>query len=122
MRRLHPLALTLIAAFVLCAGVATAGSPEGHWEGAIEIPNMTLEITVDLAEGDDGWTGTIDIPAQNATGMALTNVTVEGDSVAFTISGAPGEPTFTGTLDGDSIKGNFSQSGQSFPFSLTRSS
>ena len=44
---------------------------------------------------------------------------IDGANATFKIVGPPGEPTFNGTLsdDGVTIKGDFVQGGQSFPFS-----
>lgn len=116
----------LLTTLLLLTGAAFAQStPEGTWEGAIEIPGAPLAVSVTLAAQTDGWSGTIDIPAQGAFGLPLEDVAVWGQDVTFAIAGVPGAPTFTGTLattDGqDTIQGAFSQSGQQFPFTLTRS-
>lgn len=95
-------------------------SATGTWEGAIEIPGSPLGVVVTLAGEAGSLSGTIDIPAQGAAGMALTAVSVEGQAVTFAIANTPGSPTFDGTLDGDAITGTFTQSGQAFPFTLTR--
>lgn len=92
----------------------------GHWEGSIEIPGSPLAIDVDLAESDGQWSGDISIPAQNAKDLPLGDIVVDGDSVSFSITGVPGEPSFSGTLAGDEISGQFSQGGGSYPFSLSR--
>jgi len=104
---------------LLAVGAAAAEGPAGHWEGAVELPGTKLDVSVDLSQTGDGWAGTISIPMQNATNIPLENVTVEGDRVSFTISGVPGTPTFEGTVEGASISGDFTQGGQSFPFSLS---
>ncbi len=118
--------LSLLAIVSLCLLVSTASfaaTIAGHWEGPIKIPGMELKVLVDLSSSPDGaWTGTIDIPAQGTKGLALKNVSLDGSAVVFAIVGPPGDPTFKGTLsdDGSMIKGTFTQSGQSFPFELTR--
>jgi len=95
----------------------------GHWEGSIDIPGMKLEILIDFNQKDDGsWEGKISIPAQDAKNLPLENITLEGGSVGFEMSGIPGEPAFKGTFneDGSQIAGDFTQSGQEFPFVLER--
>jgi len=94
--------------------------PAGAWEGSITVPTGPLNVRVELSQGEEGWTGTIDIPQQGAQGLALEPVAVEGDSVRFSIRGVPGDPTFDGTLDGDSISGRFTQGPAQLSFSLTR--
>ena len=68
------------------------------------------------------WRGTIDIPAQALREFALSSVTVDKSAVSFAMAGIPGEPSFQGTLspDANTIAGDFTQSGQKFPFKLER--
>ncbi len=91
----------------------------GHWEGAIEVPNLALGIQVDV---DGKLSATITIPAQGAKDLALSNVNFAAGEFTFTIPDAPGNPQFKGKLnaDGQKIVGTFTQGGQSFPCNLTR--
>lgn len=93
---------------------------EGHWEGAIEIPSMSLGVLVDLYHDGSFWTGTIDIPAQSAAGIGLSGIRITGMEIEFVIDGVPGEPRFAGTLEDGEITGSFTQYGQGFPFRLGR--
>ncbi len=124
-------AVLALAASLALAGPAPASAQQadarsaaaGHWEGAIELPGNELAVRVDLARSGDGWRGEVDVPAQGARDVALSDVRVRGDSVTFSMAGVPGEPTFRGTVaDGDTARmtGDFRQSGQTFPFSLAR--
>lgn len=114
----------IISLLLLLGGVAAAQGANqpaaGTWEGAIEIPGSPLAVVVTLS-ADDGWSGTIDIPAQGAIGVPLEAIAADGAEVSFRISGVPGEPTFTGAVDGDAMAGTFAQAGQEFPFTLARS-
>jgi CubicO group peptidase (beta-lactamase class C family) len=92
----------------------------GHWRGEIDVPGNALGVDVDLALSDGAWSGDISIPVQQMRDYALADVTVEGDSVSFRIPGVPGDPTFAGTRDGETITGDFTQGGQTIPFTLTR--
>ncbi|UCC31456.1 MAG: serine hydrolase [Phycisphaerales bacterium] len=94
----------------------------GYWKGAIKIPGMELEIRIDFKKKDDAWEGKISIPAQGAKDLPLANITVEGAKVAFDLPGVPGEPKFVGEIseDGQKTSGEFTQSGQTYPFSLKR--
>lgn len=130
--RFRKFALGLTLTLVLVAGPGpvsqsltaetAAESAAGYWDGAIEIPGVTLGVRVTLSnDGDAGvWSGTADIPQQGATGLPLAAIVVEGTKVRFQLGGVAGEPTFAGTLAGDTLAGTFSQSGQAFPFELTR--
>lgn len=103
-------------------GFAAAQTPAdlaGRWSGAIEIPGSPLEIVVTLT-AEDALGGTIDIPAQGAQDVPLENVSTDGQRVSFAIQGVPGVPTFEGQLEEGEIRGTFTQSGQTFPFTLSR--
>ncbi len=118
----------VLECFVLLAAVAVAPAVvlgqertlEGHWEGKIEIPGQPLEVTLQFTLAEDGtWQGTISIPAQNARDLPLANIEMRGEQVSFAIAGVPGDPTFAGVLTQEgTISGDFTQAGQTFPFSL----
>lgn len=102
------------------AGQATTGAG-GHWVGSIQTPGPELAVEVDLVAKDaDAYNGAISIPAQNAKGIPLNQISVKGTAVGFSIRGVPGEPRFTGTLssDGKTITGDFVQGGVTMPFTL----
>jgi hypothetical protein len=101
---------------------APAAGPAAHWKGAIQVPGQELQIEVDLAEKDGGWTGTITIPAQNLKAFPLSGVEVQGPAVSFSMKGIPGEPAFKGRLseDGASLAGDFTQGTGRLPFQLKR--
>jgi hypothetical protein len=92
----------------------------GHWEGEIQTPGQALAVKVDLALDGGVWSGTIDIPAQGAKGLALGGLEVAGDRVTFSIAGVPGDPKFTGVLAGGEIAGDFTQGPATIPFRLGR--
>lgn len=96
--------------------------PRGHWSGSVEVPNQSLAMEVDLDKAADGWIGSISIPAQNASGLPLDSISFTGGKSVFHIKGAPGDPTFTGTLsaDGKTMTGEFTQGPGSFPFKFSR--
>jgi hypothetical protein len=121
----------LTAVTLLCLGlmspvrVASGQTPNpaaGHWVGSIEAgPGVAVEI--DLASKTaDVWHGTMSVPAQGARGIPLTDVSVKGNAVSFSIKGIPGDPRFTGTLaaDGKSIKGELAQGGGTVPMTMSR--
>ena len=127
MKRLFNPSLALILLLFLWAPATLycqeTPSLSGHWEGTIDIPGMKMEVDIDFSQEADGsWKGDISIPVQKAKDLPLANISSEGNQVTFSISGVPGDPTFKGTLseDGNTISGDFTQGGQTFPFTLTR--
>jgi hypothetical protein len=120
--------LLLLAALLLVPAPSllaqTAADPSGHWEGAVNAPNMEVTIEIDLERNGKGeLAGTFGNPAQRLKGLPLANLAAEGRSLTFQVKGsAPGERVFKGTLsaDGTSISGEYTQGGFSMPFSVTR--
>jgi uncharacterized protein len=96
--------------------------PSGHWEGAIQTPEASLNIEVDLARDGQALAGTISVPSQNLRSLPLVIEPIEVPSVSFRFKGAPGRRHFLGTLsdDGSTIAGEFIQAGYAMPFSLKR--
>jgi hypothetical protein len=123
-RLLSVCAAALIAVMSSSAVAAQQSAPPGgHWTGAVQTPGQPLEVEIDLKqEAPPAWKGAISIPAQNLKWLPLQAIDVKDKAVSFTISQAPGTPTFKGTLsaDGTTIEGEFTQGGGSFPFKLTR--
>ena len=120
---MHVARFSVYLLWLLLACVGLAQSPQdiaGRWQGAIEIPGSPLEVLVTFQSPEPGLTGTVDIPAQGAQGLPLTGVKRNGSTLTFSIQGVPGNATFKGTLVLDTIKGTFSQSGQNFPFTLSK--
>ena len=132
MQRIHSvgsLALLVLMVLPLAAHAqigqpleTTASDPSGHWAGAIQLPGNELEVDVDLRREEDAWTGDVSIPAQGAADLPLTGISVDGRAVRFSIQGVPGSPTFAGRISagGDTLSGEFTQAGGTFPFTLTR--
>jgi hypothetical protein len=111
-----------VAAVVFAAGIAQAQTPTpaGHWVGTMSVQGKDLGLTMDIAKGDTGWRGEAGIVEMNATGLELSPITVNGESVTFVMKGIPGDPTFKGTLskDGKTMSGDFTQGPVSGTFSL----
>lgn len=92
----------------------------GHWEGKLLIPNSPFDIKLDLELADEKWSGTIDIPAQGAVALFLSDIRVEDGNITFEIANIPGTPRFEGTLADGKIEGRFTQAGTNYSFWLSR--
>ncbi len=114
----------LLAAFIIGISANAENRPEieGTWEGLIETPGMNLDIIVEFKKVNDSLSGDIDIPVQNIKDWALINISFDGDSAKFEMPNIPGDPRFAGILspDGDSLYGDFIQSGMAMKFYLAR--
>ena len=64
--------LLAVAMGLALAGSARAAEGEQSWSGSITTPRVELGITVTLNPADGGgYTGTMDIPMQGMTGIAI---------------------------------------------------
>jgi hypothetical protein len=122
MRRL--LALLAVAALAACT-TAPAGPPPspqavvGRWSGSVTAEGLaTIAIIVVF---DETLSGTMDVPAQGKTGVALTAITIAPPRVHFELPIDDGKAVFEGVLRGDTISGTFTQGPLTATFSINRS-
>jgi CubicO group peptidase (beta-lactamase class C family) len=120
----QPLFVRTVAALFFALGVVAgalraADAPAGHWEGAIELPEQKLAFDVDLRRDGAVWAGDITIPAQGAQDLPLQDIAFDAGTVRFAITGVPGNPSFSGKLEGNEIAGDFTQGGATFPFRMS---
>ena len=114
-----------LAIFSWLAGatlVSAQSDMRGHWSGTVDTPAGSIVMEVDLEKAAEGWIGSIGIPAQHASGLPLDAISFSDGKGTFRIKGAPGDPTFTGTLsaDGKTLDGQLSQGPVTLPLKLSR--
>ncbi len=123
MKRIAGFAFCLL---LLCSSPSfsqTKPGPSGHWEGSITLPSGELKVVVDLDKDSKGvWVGDIDIPEQNVKDVSLRAVVVAGETVTFDLTTDPNGPKVKAKIsaDGNTLAGDFSQGGNTFPLSLKR--
>jgi hypothetical protein len=72
------------AAVLLAALSCAQTGPGGHWEGAFTAGNREIGLTLDLAKNARSeWIASMSIPSENATGLVVMDVVVNGNSVKF---------------------------------------
>ena len=91
---------------------------KGDWKGTLNVQNTKLDLIFHITEKDGTYTATLDVPMQNATGIAIEKTEVNGSNVKITAS-AMGA-AYNGTLQGDSISGKFVQAGMNLPLTLKK--
>jgi len=94
---------------------------EGVWWGTLQAGAQRLRIVFRLQRDADGQLhGTIDSPDQAATGIPVSAITVEGNTIRIRSDAVQGE--FVGALseDGKQLAGTWKQGGQELPLTLTR--
>jgi uncharacterized protein len=110
----------LIAVFAWVVPGWAQDAAKQRWDGEITLPTMKLAVSVTVENVAEVWKGTIDIPAQGIRGLKLGGLVVDGVDVRFELPGIPGDPRFVGKLESGArvLRGDFTQSGQKFPFQL----
>jgi pimeloyl-ACP methyl ester carboxylesterase len=91
----------------------------GAWNGAIDVAEQHIEIHVTFS-GTEPIAGTIDIPAQSAMGLALTNIDFSAPALAFELPTGSISARFSGSVTDDLISGKFEQGGAVGTFQLSR--
>lgn len=107
-------ALTLLA-----ASLGHAQDITGDWQGTIRTGMGELRLVLHVAKNTDGTLkAAVDSPDQNAAGVAIDSITLEGNKLKF--SSAPLKASYEGILKGtDSINGNWTQ-GQRLPLDFKK--
>lgn len=111
------------AALFLLTFACFSADPSGHWEGALRTQVGELAFEIDLAKNAAGdFAGALNQPSEHLKGLPLDGIAVDGQAIRFQVKGARDERAFQGEIsaDGQSISGDFRQSGYSVPFSLLR--
>ena len=94
----------------------------GLWAGISTIPALgELPFTVDFTMSGSGLRGTMDIPAQNAFGLELADVSFRSGRLHFELDSPIGLAIWDGELLGGLIEGEFKQAGLEGTFRLERS-
>jgi len=94
----------------------------GDWKGTLEAGGQQLEILYRLGIDSDGaWIGSMDVPAQGATGLALRSIEVSEHSVSIQMP-LPGDASYRGKwlADEERVEGRFVQGEQTFSMVLER--
>ena len=110
----HLKSLRIIAMLLLCLFCMTANAQEGSWKGELDLGGMKLPLVFNFSA--DGCT--MDSPAQGAKGIKAEK-TVDADGTISVTVGAIGA-AFKGKMEGEEIRGSFTQGGMSLPLTLKR--
>ena len=98
------------------------GDLTGKWKLSYTTPDGPEESTADMVMAKDGsLSGSISSPHGNAN---IITGSLSGDKFTFTVNilieGSPSDVIFTGTFDGESMKGSISVQGLDIQFTGTR--
>lgn len=94
-------------------------SIKGNWEGELTIQNFKLPLIFHIDSTQNGLTATMDSPKQGAKGIPTSQISIKEKTLKIEISQIKFE--YSGKLiSSESIQGNLTQRGQSFPMELKR--
>src|SRR5688572_29617774 len=91
---------------------------KGDWNGTLDVPGAQLRIVFHVIKTDSGYKTTMDSPDQNVSGIPVTTTDFSYPNVKFQISNLG--VVYEGTVSDNRITGKWMQSGQTFPFVLSK--
>jgi hypothetical protein len=105
--------MTCLYAFAQEEGLQKMTDVIGIWQGIIKIQTIELRIVFNISQSPDGkLTAKMDSPDQGAKDIPIDEVTFENGNLSLKLKSVGGD--FEGKYQDDgTIKGNWSQSGQS---------
>lgn len=108
-----------LAAILITALIAEAQDITGLWHSILNVGSTQLRLDIDIQKQGDSLTGKFISVDQGNTQIPLRLVRLEGNKVQFAT--AMVNIQYNGILVNDKIEGTFSQNGQNFPLTFSRS-
>ena len=91
---------------------------EGCWKGEIDLGVQKLEMAFDIKAAENGYSATLDVPAQGAFDMPVDETTFADGQLQLKMNAM--NASYSGVLKETVIEGNFTQHGMTFPLNLAR--
>ena len=91
---------------------------EGYWKGEIDLGTLKLEMAFNITANENGYSATLDVPAQGAFDMPIDETTFKDGHLQLTMSAM--DASYSGTPKDDAIEGEFTQRGMTFPLILVK--
>ena len=92
---------------------------EGYWSGKLNLGLTELEMGFDIKAVENGFSATLDVPAQGAHDLPVDETVFQDNRLQLTMS-AMGA-SYSGELKEGVIEGEFSQRGMACPLNLEKS-
>ncbi len=109
---------TLIMLVFLFATGISAQDISGSWKGELDVQGTKMEMSFNITESNGTYSSNFDVPMQGAMEIPLENTSF--DNNILTIESAKYKLKYVGELEGDMLKGTYSQMGQDYPFDLVK--
>src|SRR5690625_852319 len=110
----------LILLFLYLGFCFTVASQDitGQWKGDLEVFGSKLPLVFHISNSDDGYSATMDSPAQQAFDIPIDQISFENHRLLVIITALNAE--YSGKLEEDEFSGEFQQNNMKFPLDLTR--
>jgi dipeptidyl aminopeptidase/acylaminoacyl peptidase len=89
----------------------------GDWKGTLDVQGTKLELIFHITDEKGEIAATLDVPAQGATGIPAEATFTDSK---LTVSVAVAGIKYSGTVNGETVEGNFEQGGMTFPLKLEK--
>ncbi|WP_031427015.1 alpha/beta hydrolase family protein [Flavimarina sp. Hel_I_48] len=106
----------LIPFIIISSQFLQAQELTGEWTGNLELPGVKYPLVLTITQTDSGYTSTLKSPKQSPQTLPVGETRFVNDSLYFSISQF--QIKFVGKLKNESITGQFTQMGNSFPLTL----
>ena len=103
---------------LLVVALQSQAQIEGYWKGQIDLGGQQLEMAFNINAAENGYSATLDVPAQGAFDVPVDKTVFQDNHLQLTLS-AMGV-SYSGTLKGEAIEGEFNQHGMAFSLNLAR--
>ena len=110
--------LFVILLFTFLTAQTAMSQIEGYWKGQIDLGTLKLEMAFNITANENGYSTTLDVPAQGAFDFPVDETTFQDRRLQLTMSAM--DASYSGTLKDDVIEGEFTQRGMTFPLNLVK--
>jgi hypothetical protein len=107
--------LTIIFAII---AISANAQIEGYWKGKIDLGVQQLEMAFDITSTENGYSATMDVPAQGAFDMPADETIFQDNRLQITLSALGA--SYSGVLKDKLIEGEFTQQGMTLPMNLEK--
>jgi len=98
---------------------AVSPTLEGRWTGSLDVGGTQIGLVLTIANRPDGTASVLVAQAAQPNAQVEAALKENGKAVSFEVPATSG--SWAGTVDGESLVGNWTQSGGSLPLTFTRS-
>ena len=108
-RIIGALAALVLFLVILPSNALAQGTLAGDWEDDVDIMGQKIPLVLHIAEGDEGFEGKYDSPAQGGFDIPIIAITTEHPEFKIELETGGPPAILEGKHDGDKLSGKFSQ-------------